>query len=104
MAEAQPSDAPRADASDGRALGQLDETQLREEVLRLRDELIRADAQLGDARGQVRVLEAELTRYRDAAAQLDALTGSPAWRLHEIYRRMRRVAARGRDGLRRTLR
>jgi hypothetical protein len=68
-----------------------------EELLKTRDELIETQAQLGDALGRLRVLEAELTRYRSAADELDALRHSVTWRLLAPYRVLRRVAGRRRQ-------
>lgn len=54
---------------------------LREEMLRLRDEVIGKDAELGSAQGRVAELEAYVQRYEQAAARLEALLGSKSWRL-----------------------
>ena len=67
-----------------------------EELLKTRDELVATQAQLGDALGQLRVLEAELARYQQAANELDALKHSLTWRLLAPYRALRRVGP-GRD-------
>lgn len=66
------------------------------ELLRTRDELVATQAQLGDALGQLRVLDAELTRYKDAADELDALKHSFTWRLLAPYRALRRLVPRAR--------
>ena len=66
------------------------------ELLRTRDELIATQAQLGDALGQLRVFEAELTRYKGAADELDALKRSVTWRMLAPYRALRRLVARER--------
>ena len=64
-----------------------------EELVRTRDELIATQAQLGDALGQLRVAEAELTRYQSAADELNALKHSVTWRMLAPYRALRRLAA-----------
>jgi Methyltransferase domain len=55
--------------------------ELREELLRLRDEVIGKEAELGTAQGRVTELEAYVRRYEQAAARLEALLGSKSWRL-----------------------
>jgi hypothetical protein len=67
-----------------------------EELLRTRDELVATQAQLGDALGQLRVLEAELVRYKNAADELDALKQSVTWRVLAPYRAVRRLVAQER--------
>lgn len=67
-----------------------------EELLATRDELVATQAQLGDALGQLRVLEAELARYKAAAEELDALKRSLTWSLLSPYRVLRRRAGQGR--------
>ena len=66
---------------------------VQEELLRTREELIATQDQLGDALGQLRVAEAELTRYRSAADELNALKHSVTWRMLAPYRAFRRMAA-----------
>jgi hypothetical protein len=63
--------------------------ELQEELLQTRDELIAAEAQLGESLGRIRVLETELGRYQEAAGQLDRLTRSPVWRCQRLYERLR---------------
>ena len=69
-------------------------TELQEELLQTRDELIAAEAQLGQSLGRIRVLETELGRYQEAAGQLDRLTRSPVWRCQRLYERLRGRAGR----------
>lgn len=72
-----------------------DAPQIRLELLETRDELIGAQAELGEALGQVQFLDAQLSRYRAAAAELEGFTRSPIWRLYGPYRDFRRkVGAR----------
>jgi hypothetical protein len=74
-----------------------DFVELKEDLLSTRDSLIGAESQLGDAMGRVRALDAELSRYRIAAGQLDEFRRSPVWQLYEPYHRMRsRLADRAR--------
>jgi len=73
-------------------------TELEEELLQTRDELIAAEARLGEALGQIRVLENELGRYQEAAGRLDRFARCPVWRYQRLYERLRgrmgRVRAR----------
>jgi len=70
---------------------------VKEDLLATRDALIGAEAQLGDAMGRVRALDAELSRYRIAAGQLEQFRRSPVWQIYEPYHRMRaRLAERTR--------
>jgi hypothetical protein len=71
-----------------------DATKLEEELLQTRDELIAAEAQLGESLGRIRVLETELGRYQEAAGQLDRLARSPVWRYQRLYERFRGMAGR----------
>ncbi|HEY8545286.1 MAG TPA: methyltransferase domain-containing protein [Acidimicrobiales bacterium] len=54
---------------------------LQEEILRLRDELIGREAELGGARGRIAELEATLQRYDGMQQRLEAILGSRSWRL-----------------------
>jgi SAM-dependent methyltransferase len=54
---------------------------LREEVLRLRDELVGKEAELGTAAGRVAELEAFLQRYEALAGHVEAVYKSRTWRL-----------------------
>ncbi len=60
-----------------------------EDVLRLRDELVAAEARLGEALGRERVLDTELLKHRDAADELVVFQRSSIWRLYSPYRRLR---------------
>jgi hypothetical protein len=71
-----------------------DATELQEELLQARDELIAAEAQLGEAVGRIRVLETELGRYHKTVGQLDRLARSPVWRCQRLYERLRGRAGR----------
>jgi hypothetical protein len=71
-------------------------TELQEELLQTRDELIATEAQLGESLGRIRVLETELGRYQEAVGRLDPRTGSPVWRYKRLYRRLRGTAGRAR--------
>ena len=62
------------------------------EVATLRDELVAANAQLGDALGTIRELEDELARYRRAADELTAFKRSPFWLLYAAIRGVYRAA------------
>jgi hypothetical protein len=66
-----------------------DYVEVKEDLLATRDALIGAEAQLGDAMGRVRALDAELSRYRIAAGQLEEFRRSPVWRLYEPYHSLR---------------
>jgi len=63
--------------------------ELNQELLATRDALIGTEAQLGEALGRVRELDAELSRYRIAADRLDEFTRSPVWRYYEPYHDLR---------------
>ena len=58
---------------------ELDEC--RKEVLRLRDLVIGREAELGEARGRIAELSAELTRYAHLESRLDAVLESNSWRI-----------------------
>jgi SAM-dependent methyltransferase len=59
------------------------------EILTLRDELIGAHAELGEALGEIARLEAETLRYQRAAHELNEFRRAPVWRLYEPYQRIR---------------
>jgi len=61
-----------------------------DELLQARDELIGIQAQLGNALGRETLLDAELARYRTAAAELQTFMRSPVWRYYEPYQGLRR--------------
>jgi len=61
-----------------------------DELLEARDELIGIQAQLGNALGREALLDAELARYRTAAAELQTFMRSPVWRYYEPYQGLRR--------------
>lgn len=67
---------------------------LAEELLVARDTVISHEAELGEALGRVRRLEAELVRYEPRVEQLDLILRSKSWRiggaLHRLARRLRR--------------
>jgi hypothetical protein len=67
---------------------------LAEALLATRDTVIRHEAKLGEAIGEARRLEAELTRYQARMEQLDAILGSKSWRiggaLHRLLTRRHR--------------
>lgn len=64
-------------------------TEADQELLATRDALIGTEAQLGEALGRVRELDAELSRYKIAANRLDEFTRSPIWRVYGPYHRLR---------------
>jgi hypothetical protein len=70
--------------------------QLREELLRLRDDIIGKDAELGGARGHITEMAAQLQRYEGMKQHLEAILGSRSWRLMWAagtpLRRLRRPA------------
>jgi hypothetical protein len=79
--------------------GQLAESRL--EVLRLRDELIGAEAELGVARGTITSLRAQLSAYAGIPEAYHQTVNSTTWRLMWLvmtpYRKVReRQAAQGR--------
>ena len=74
------------------------------ELLETRDELIGTQAELGVATGRVMQLDAELSRYRTAAAELNKFMRSPVWRYYEPYQNLRRrIATKARGLLRKVL-
>jgi SAM-dependent methyltransferase len=58
-----------------------DTTDLHEEILRLRDDVVGKEAELGNVRGRVAELEGYLQRYESLNARLDAINRSRTWRL-----------------------
>ncbi len=60
-----------------------------EELLRARDEVVAAEARLGEVLGRERVLETDLLKHRDAADELVMFQRSLVWRLYSPYRRLR---------------
>jgi SAM-dependent methyltransferase len=62
-----------------------DAPEIRLALLETRDELIAAQAELGEALGRIQFLDAQLSRYRIAAEQLDKFTRSPVWRVYGPY-------------------
>lgn len=54
---------------------------LREELLRLRDDVIGKEAELGAARGHVTELAAQIQRYEGMRQHLEAILASKSWRL-----------------------
>jgi hypothetical protein len=54
---------------------------LQEEVLRLRDEVIGLEAELGQAKGRVAEMTVQIQRYESMRQRLDAILGSTSWRL-----------------------
>jgi hypothetical protein len=66
-----------------------EEDRLREELIGTRDALIGAEASLGEALGQVRALDVELSRYKDAADRLDEVMRSSVWRFYLPYQKAR---------------
>jgi hypothetical protein len=55
--------------------------ELKEEVLRLRDEVIGKDAELGGARGRIAEMDAHIQRYESMRQRLEAILGSKSWRM-----------------------
>jgi len=53
----------------------------RKEVLRLRDLVTGREAELGEARGRIAELSAELVRYTHLESRLDAVLESNSWRI-----------------------
>jgi SAM-dependent methyltransferase len=60
------------------------------ELVECRDEIVGLEAELGEALGQVRYLDGQLSRYRIASDQLAAFTRSPVWRVYKPYYKTRR--------------
>jgi tetrahydromethanopterin S-methyltransferase subunit F len=67
-------------------------TQLREENLRLRDQLIARDAEAGLLRGQVAELEAGVARAMHLLARIKGLLPGVVWK---ALSRLRRLIGRG---------
>jgi hypothetical protein len=65
---------------------------MRLELLEVRDELIAAQAELGEASGRIQFLDSQLSRYRTASEQLDKFTRSPVWKVYGPYESLRRRA------------
>ena len=57
------------------------QAELKEEVLRLRDEVIGKDAELGGARGRIAEMDAHIQRYESMRQRLEAILGSKSWKL-----------------------
>jgi SAM-dependent methyltransferase len=75
-----------------------------DELLQTRDELIGTQAELGVALGKVTQLDAELSRYRTATAELNQFMRSPVWRYYEPYQNLRRrIGTKARSLLRKVL-
>ena len=55
--------------------------ELEEEVLRLRDDLIGKDAELGSAKGRIVEQDSLINRYESMRQHLDAIKESKSWRL-----------------------
>jgi len=68
------------DASEVEALRQR-VAQLEEEVLRLRDDLIGKDAELGSTKGRLAEQESLINRYESMRLHLEAIKESRSWRL-----------------------
>jgi hypothetical protein len=56
-------------------------TDLQQEVLRLRDELIGKDAELGSAKGRIAEMESLINRYESMRHRLEAMLDSTSWKL-----------------------
>jgi hypothetical protein len=54
---------------------------LQEEVLRLRDEVIGLEAELGAAKGRVAEMTVQIQRYESMRQRLEAILGSTSWRV-----------------------
>ena len=83
--ECNESDAP-VEGSNGVAEENL---RLRQELLVLRDDLIGHEARLGEALGQIELLEVELRRYKEAIADAERLLGSRTGRVLRAWHRLR---------------
>lgn len=57
------------------------QAELKEEVLRLRDEVIGKDAELGGARGRIAEMDAHIQQYESMRQRLEAILGSRSWRM-----------------------
>jgi hypothetical protein len=55
--------------------------ELEEELLRLRDDLIGKDAELGSAKGRITEQESLINRYESMRQHLEAIKTSRSWRL-----------------------
>ena len=56
-------------------------TRLQEEVLKLRDEVIGLQAELGSAKGRIAEMTVQIQRYESMRQRLEAILGSTSWRL-----------------------
>ena len=56
---------------------------LREHILNLRDAMVGAEAELGEARGMLVFTQQEMSRYIDAAVRLEEVLGSTSWRVSQ---------------------
>jgi SAM-dependent methyltransferase len=63
--------------------------QLSQDLLATRDELVGAHAELGEALGEVAVLEARVLQFERAAHELNEFRRAPVWRLYSPYQRLR---------------
>jgi hypothetical protein len=70
-----------AASAEAGARADVDVNALQEEVLRLRDELVGKEGELGTANGRVAELEAYLQRYEGLASHVEAVHKSRTWRL-----------------------
>jgi hypothetical protein len=66
---------------------------LRTDLLGARDEIIGHEARLGEALGQIELLESELRRQKDALADAERLLGSRSGRLLRAWHRLRAMLA-----------
>jgi tetrahydromethanopterin S-methyltransferase subunit F len=82
--------AGRSTDADARPVDEL--LRLREENLRLRDQLIARDAELGLMRGQVAELEAGAVRAMQLLQRVKSLVPGVVWK---VLSRLRRLTKRG---------
>jgi len=68
------------DASEVESL-RIQVAELQQEVLRLRDELIGKDAELGSCKGRVAEMTIMIHRYESMRQRLEAILGSTSWRV-----------------------
>jgi SAM-dependent methyltransferase len=64
-------------------------TQLEQALLVERDRAVTLETQLGNALGQIRVLEDQNLRYQAAAHDLEVVQRSPVWRVLALYLKVR---------------
>jgi hypothetical protein len=69
---------------DSDARHDADTASLHEELLRLRDEVIGKEAELGTALGRVAELESYVHRYEGVTAHYEAVLQSRSWRLARL--------------------